>query len=372
MSEFQPLDFSTSNNQHQSPLFSVLPPEIRQDIYVYALSEYENLDRPYNKDTYWWRPGDTAALRSATELLRTCRRIYNEAWLLQFALAEHRFYLTDSSRSPRGRWPRGFRECTQMLYEMYGKHQQSSGARFVGLGGIRVFAQLWMLEPGEELQKVLDVQHFFPRRVAVTIRYSDFWYWEDNAPLHVDAKWVNKIRLPNSVTHFTVDFEMIERRKDEVNLIAQDAVDKWFFERRDGAILTARKEGISVSTWTGSSVLGNNRWVRDENRPGQLDYHIVTVTWKLQQKEGSDRLRRPCPNLDVPADFVQAPPQFTESSSIHVHYLREAGVSLETPAAEAWRAVVNRFIQEHDVDMDSEPQDESEPDSDDHTESEDE
>lgn len=182
-----------------------------------------------------------------------------------------------------------------MIHETYRKHQPSG--RF-DLGRIRVFAQLWMLDPGYELQKILDVPHCNPRRIAVTIRYSDFWHWESNVPLHIDAAWVNKIRLPDSVTYFTVDFEMIEKRKDEVNLIANEAVKKWFFERRDCAILAARTEDISVSTWTGSSVLGGERWVRDEIGPGQLDYHVVTVTWKLQQRANCPH--RPYPNLDVP------------------------------------------------------------------------
>ncbi|EYE90721.1 uncharacterized protein EURHEDRAFT_417144 [Aspergillus ruber CBS 135680] len=334
MPDFQPLDFTSYNNQNQSPLFSVLPPEIRHEIYAYALSEYESIEQKYSKDTYWWRPGNTAALRTATELLRTCRRLYGEAWLMQFALAEHRFYLTQPDRSPGGTWPRGFKKYNRRVHEVYGRYQSSGRS---GLGGIRVFAQLWMLEPGSELQKILDVQHFYPKRVAVTIRYSDFWFWERNARLHVDAAWVNRIRLPDSVTYFTVDFEMIERRKDEVNLIANDAVEKWFFERKDGAILTARKEDMSVSTWTGSSVLGGQRWVRDEVRPGQLDYHVVTVTWKLEQR--NDCPPRPCPNLDVPRDFIQACPPFTQTDSIHLRNLQDANVSLDTPAAEAWQAM---------------------------------
>ncbi|BCR83636.1 uncharacterized protein ACHE_11038S [Aspergillus chevalieri] len=335
MSDFQSLDFISYHNQDQSPFFSILPPEIRHEIYAYALSEYENLERPYQKDSYWWRPGNTAFLRTATELLRTCRRLYNEAWLMQFALAEHRFYLTQADRAPGGTtWPRGFEKCNQMVYGSYGKHQPSG--RF-GLGGIRVFAQLYKLEPGDELQEILDVPDFYPRRVAVTIRYSDFWFWESNTPLHIDATWVNEIRLPDSVTYFTVDFEMIERRKDEVNLIANDAVKKWFFERRDGAILTACKEDISVSTWTGSSILGGQRWVRDEIRPGQLDYHVVTVIWKLRQR--GDCPPHPCPNLDVPRDFVQPSPPFTQTDSIDLRSLQIANVSLDTPAAEAWRAM---------------------------------
>lgn len=346
MSDFQPLDFSSYNNQDQSPLFSILPPEIRREIYSHALSVYENIDRPYDKNSYWWRPGDTARLRSATELLRTCRRIYNEAWLLQFAHAEHRFYLTHNNRSPGSSWPRGFREYNRMIYEAYRKHQSSE--KKIGLGSIRVFAQLWMLEPGKSLQNVLDVPYFYPRRIAVTIRYSDFWLWEQNEPLHISATWVNTIRLPDSVTHFTVDFEMIERRKDEVDLIANEAAKKWFFERRDGAILTAHAEDISVFTWTGSSVLGGYRWVRDENRPGQLDYHVVTVTWKLQRNSCP---HRPCPSLEVPYGFARPPPPFTETTAIDNGDLLEANVPLDTPAAEAW--LIARRLDE-DTDDESE------------------
>lgn len=343
MSDFQPLDFSSYNHQRQSPFFSVLPPEIRHYIYTYVLSEYEDSKRPYSKDTYWWRPGDTAALRSSTELLRTCRRIYKEAWLLLFTLVEHRFYLTNGNRSPGESWPRGFRECNRIIHETHGKHLPSGR---LGSGRIRVFAQLWMLEPGHALQEILDVPHFHPRHIAVTIRYTDFWHWEDCAPLHVDATWVNRIRPPGSVTHFTVEFEMLERRKDEVNLITNDAAEKWFFERRDGAILTARKEDMSVSTWTGSSVLSHDRWVRDEVRPGQLDYHVVTVAWKLQQTDS--RTRRPCPNLDLPRDFTLSTPPFREADSIGLHYLSLAKVGLDTPAPEAWQAVQPYYPPLHD------------------------
>ncbi|RMJ23287.1 hypothetical protein PHISP_05837 [Aspergillus sp. HF37] len=369
MSDFQPSNFSSYNHQDQSPLFSVLPPEIRNDIYAYALTAYEDFARPHSKNTYWWRPGDRAALRTATELLRTCRRVYNEAWLLQFALAEHCFYLTHAERAPGGRdWPRGFEECNRLIYETYGKHRQTTtttiprpGCGF-GLGRIRVFAQLWQLEPGKELQRILDVPYFHARHVAVTIRYSDFWFWEDNAPLFVRADWVNMIRLPDSVTRFSVDFEMIERRKEEVDMIARAAAEMWTFGRRDGAVLAASvdEEHISVSKWTGSSVLGYKRWVRDEVRPGQLDYHVVTVTWKLRQgattttatSSGSGICphRSHCPGLEGPRASVPPPP-FTEVASINMFQMREAKVSLDTPALDALLAVANYY---EDWDDDSE------------------
>lgn len=143
---------------------------------------------------------------------------------------------------------------------------------------------------------------------------------------------MNGIRLLDSVTSFTLDFEMIDRRKDEVNLIANDA------------ILTACKEDISVSTWTGSSVLGGQRWVRDVIRPGQLDYHVVTVTWKMRQRGDCPR---PCPNLAVPRDFVKVSPPFTQTGSINLRNFQVANVSLDTPAAEAWQAMQQYYNSAH-------------------------
>ncbi|KAJ5087053.1 hypothetical protein NUU61_008360 [Penicillium alfredii] len=91
------------------------------------------------------------------------------------------------------------------------------------------------------------------------------------------------LKLPSSVTLFEFDIESRVHREDEVDYIARKTADEWHFKRSDGIHLLAGQSDISISRWTGSSVLGNERWVRDETRPGQLDYYLTTIAWRPSQ-----------------------------------------------------------------------------------------
>ncbi|KAI9929530.1 hypothetical protein ASPWEDRAFT_28617 [Aspergillus wentii DTO 134E9] len=318
-----PPDFTSFFDQHQSPLFS-LPPEIRDEIFAFALSSYEDTTRAYSKGTYWTRPGYSAPHRTCTELLRTCKRVYSEAWFMPFAYAEHSFYLTSSNRAPGSLTPVAFEKCLAMIDRIHGQLEA---------GHIRIFAQMFVLEPGNEMQRVLGMPHFHPTSITLTLRYTDFWFWEDNEPLRIGGRWVNSIRFPSSVSRFRIDFESIERRKGEVDYIANEAADSWFFHRVDGQILTARKSETAISKWTGSSVLGETRWIRDEVRPSQLDYHVVTVTWRVSN-QADVKLSTPYPSLRVPYDFDRPDPPLPQGRSIGESSLRAAGISPDTPAEE--------------------------------------
>lgn len=291
--KLHPPDFSAYLEQAQSPLFSIIPPEIREEIFSYALADFEDTDRPYQVNTYWARPGYHAPRRSCTKLLRTCKRVYAEAWHLPFALSEHAAYLGHDDRAPRGSMDVDkFQECLQTIHRFRPR---------VEMGHLRIFPQLWKLEQTDDFQEILDTEHFYPKSVTVTIRYTDWWWWENCHPLRIDGKWVNKLRLPASVTRLSMDFESIEQRKAEIDYISSEAAAKWHFKREDGVVLTHRSS--KVSKWTGSSILGQKRWIRDEARSGELDYHVVTVTWK---PSGSPSLKVPlheCPSLKVPDYF---------------------------------------------------------------------
>lgn len=71
-------DLLPSNFQTQSPLWGKLPAEIRNEIFTWALSQYEDLSRAYPEDAYWYRPGFRGPLKSSTALLRTCRLAHQE------------------------------------------------------------------------------------------------------------------------------------------------------------------------------------------------------------------------------------------------------------------------------------------------------
>ncbi|KAI5925307.1 hypothetical protein F4810DRAFT_659876 [Camillea tinctor] len=77
-------DPSSINAQSGSPLFARLPGELRASIWSFALLPYEDLDSPYDLHQRCARPGRTAPLRVAVDLLRTCRAIYVEAFLIPF------------------------------------------------------------------------------------------------------------------------------------------------------------------------------------------------------------------------------------------------------------------------------------------------
>lgn len=66
-------DFATESalDQLQSSLFTVLPGEIRNHIWNYALTDYEDKARLYNDATCYKRPEYLAPRRTDTELLRT-------------------------------------------------------------------------------------------------------------------------------------------------------------------------------------------------------------------------------------------------------------------------------------------------------------
>jgi hypothetical protein len=111
-----------------------------------------------------------------------------------------------------------------------------------------------------------------------------------------------------------MDFEMIDRRKTEVDFLTDLATQKWFFRRADGMILRANKEDITTTRWTGSSTLGNSRWIRDESRPNEIDYYVKTVTWKAAP--GFDPFAGAgedcCPNLDIPDGFASPSPVYMQ------------------------------------------------------------
>jgi hypothetical protein len=75
-SSYSPLPIT--NLQLQSPLFGLLPGELRNDIFALALMQYEDDTATYAEDSYWYRPGFCAPRKSSSALLRTCKAAYAE------------------------------------------------------------------------------------------------------------------------------------------------------------------------------------------------------------------------------------------------------------------------------------------------------
>ena len=87
-----PLDITEFDPQSQSPLFGILPGEIRNEIFALALVQYEDDTAAYPEDSYWYRPGFKCPRKSSSALLRSCRLAYLEGQKVFLKEAEHAFW----------------------------------------------------------------------------------------------------------------------------------------------------------------------------------------------------------------------------------------------------------------------------------------
>ncbi|KAF5644346.1 hypothetical protein F25303_5944 [Fusarium sp. NRRL 25303] len=265
--------------QDESPLYSKLPGEVRDSIFSYVLTDHPDPapTKKFRENTCYTRPSYLAAQSTDTRLLRTCRAIYRETWFKPFLLREHTEWATGEDRAPP---PDKAPPRLDLMLSMISK---SLGTDNVEIERLRVFAQMYRLED-HGLEDILHIPHLAPRTITLTIRHTDWWYWEEDEPLHIEGNWIEGVCqvLTPSTTQFCIELESLERKKGQVDKIAKQMVDTWFFKRPDGVVLYADTSDANrkVSRWSGSSTWHGQRWTRDETEPHKLDYYIVSITFR--------------------------------------------------------------------------------------------
>lgn len=275
-------------------MFGILPGELRSQIFSLTLVDFPDPspEKHYAADTCYTRPTYFAPRKSDTRLLRTCRAVYQEAWFLPFILREQTHWLTSQERAPPEydvslQRPR----LCSMLQQV---NQQHGGER-VEIKGLRVFAQMVMLEEGY-LATLLGTPHLHPRSLTLTIRHADWWWWEQDKPLRFEGSWIARVcaEMSPSVHEVRIELESLERKKDQVDAIAKQMIERWFFKRKDGVILYPNSAGtdIEVGRWTGASTWHGHTWTKDETRPGQIDYYITSIVFRPARdvKRGGGRV----------------------------------------------------------------------------------
>ena len=328
------IDTDSALEQSQSALFSILPGEIRNHIWNYALAEYQDETQLYDDATCYKRPDYFAPRKTETALLQTCKRIYQEAWFLPWTNAEQIFYLTSLDRRPaRTTTPIDMQKTLLAI---------SKTQTMPIIQHVRVFPQLYMLENGRRLQEILDLKFFYPKVITITIRHTDWWFWESDNNLHLDARWVDFCRFPNSLIELRMAFESLERKKDQIDDVVKQAIDGWIFRRQDDTELSAKNCKPEIMRWSGSATWGDHRWIRDETSPNKLDYYVSTVTWRPSSSSVNDQKAassvqatgsRQCPNLDA----IGYPQLDDPIPSIHTSYMRNADLPLDAPTEDVRR-----------------------------------
>jgi hypothetical protein len=194
------IQFSAKDQQLACPLFTIIPPEIRNKIFRLALlSYYDPNQPPYPLNEYYARPGYLSPRRIDTSLLVTYRLIYLETRLVPIIYNEHVVWCYRGP--PNALHP-------EQRFERMTPEQKAA------ISDVHLFTQMCWLE---------GTTNFFPkdirpRHLKITIRHSDWWNWEDNVVLKMKSVVCLKpLRQLVSLEEFEMEMEVIERDKDQVH-----------------------------------------------------------------------------------------------------------------------------------------------------------
>ncbi|KAF2110396.1 hypothetical protein BDV96DRAFT_651041 [Lophiotrema nucula] len=287
------VDTNSAHNQLQSPLFGKLPAEIRNEIFELALQEYEDPERPYEKDTYYTRPGFTGRKRIDVALMQTCKLAYAEARMVPFKSLELSFYLGNSSRVPgeyrRNGPPR--RGAGSDCHEALG-NEHLSMEQWSAIKHVHIFPQLYAFNGASIASRFGNRKDFKPSVVTITIRYADWWYWENNRKLELMNLRTHTITWPDSVEKIVMEFETREGKRKELEHIIKEIMDDpagWQYSRENtGPLCIDRDEGVKEWNWDGPTTFGGTTSYPHHGDKDSMAYVVKALTWKPAPVEEDD------------------------------------------------------------------------------------
>ncbi|RMZ21716.1 hypothetical protein D0859_14275 [Hortaea werneckii] len=302
------------DEQLASPLFSKLPRELRDLIWAYSTAPYEDPDGKFNETAYYYRPGHTARLKSDTALLLTCRRIWLEANAMPMLQAEHSFYFHRAAPDARN---------SAWMSRLTDKNRRD-------FGHLHMFAQMFAIE--RLTDAVGQVRRFFlseapkpndfqPRMMHVTIRHTDWWFWEHEEPLRLAWEWVQALLdspdLRNTEV-FKLELETLDYKVDQLEPILEQIKQLESLEEKTHLIdgKPAKSKFIlcrdpEVYSWEGPVNIDGQEFEPYEGKK-ILKYHVVTLTWRLSFPEfpsGFVPRLRLNPRIDLPDSAPQNTPE---------------------------------------------------------------
>ncbi|KAI4180343.1 MAG: hypothetical protein L6R41_007289 [Letrouitia leprolyta] len=248
-----------TNSQSQSPLFYLVPPEVRNQIFQLALTAYEDPTRKYRPNAYHYRPDFTCARRIDTALLRTCRRIYWETFRIPASINEHTSWF--------GRAPPDLKKNHLPVEVSLG-----STFRRQHLRTVHIFVQQISLEGAAFAGFTGLWEYACPTTLIITLRHSDWWWWEQEQPLRFDPKqagqastarlsrpsdafaprsWGNQFRKIKGLEKLQIELETAEATKKlELDAIV-DRAEGWAFPLGDDRVLRLNQSKTKRDGWVG-------------------------------------------------------------------------------------------------------------------------
>jgi hypothetical protein len=284
-----PENIARCNGQSQSPLFSKLPPEIRNYIFSLTLLQYEDLSNPYKTHDYWYRPGHRAQRIVSTSLLQTCRLAWLEANHWPMAQATHTFW-HDDYRRPE--WTcKSHQQSGRILFpeDARASHffRRLTSVQFSRVKHIQIVGQLYWLEGVINKSSIwsgVKNSEFDLDSFTVTVRHSDWWNWEYDELLVFNSDWLREMLLSpgaTKISEFRLELETLESKVDQLRPILKDL-------ESIGAVNEGEEERWKLvmpfeeTTWSGPTNLGGEEHQVYKNHD-KLDYRVVTMKWRRRE-----------------------------------------------------------------------------------------
>lgn len=261
-----------SNPQLQSPLFSVLPSEIRNLIFEYAVCQViDPLKSVPETENARRRPGHELQPVIDTSLLRTCRLVYYETRAIPLRSATHHWYGLQAESYYADDWDHYlFHVSSQAGLNLHHLHTTSWGVPSLG----------------EHLQ-----QHLHWKRITWTICASDWDFeneWETGFSYadKISAD-LGQIRLPESCREVNLEFEALKKDATHRKKLRQvsNRCREVQLRRRDGSTIELDENYSMEYTWDGL-VWQPGDWTIDlHGSYVDATYHVIRICWREQEAE---------------------------------------------------------------------------------------
>ncbi|THC92063.1 hypothetical protein EYZ11_008471 [Aspergillus tanneri] len=195
--------------QDRSPLFNMLPAELRRIIYLYAFVQYESPFRSYPTDAPYYRPGCTGPKCIDIALLCTCRRVFFEARYIPLQTAVHDLWqrVPAPEQYTTNFKPAGFTKAARGLTEYHLPHMQNFHF-YSDLGGfssgVHLHISFFAHPPYQYRCK--------PRHVTITVPFFGFLAWQYGLePQLYDDEETFLLAWPDTIEEICIRFESMEK-----------------------------------------------------------------------------------------------------------------------------------------------------------------
>ncbi|KAG8526531.1 uncharacterized protein KY384_008731 [Bacidia gigantensis] len=317
---------SSVDLQTSCPLFVKLPPELRNRVFVFALTPSVDKSRPYGPTEYYYRPNFRFRPTGlAVSLLRTCKRVHAETSHLPVHNYTHVRWFhrqPDEPNKAKAAFAQPPAKCPSfhLFTQQYWLEQW-------GRGSVH-----WA--PADFIVRSPHVVH-----LRITLRHGDWWSWESSAMLRLDPKQQGTARVPytqpqdpfqegswgdafkpsSSLRIFELELETVEGKTAELDEIVERA-EGWRFPLRtekgmQKKKLVLQKEKTRKQGWWGERQSGGTHvnidpiaarrrleehgvdFTVEDGEPectntgdARLTYYVVTLVFEKREVEGIEEI----------------------------------------------------------------------------------